>query len=203
MDRRAFSDIRHKDLQCTVSDYQTIVRVFHDRAIDDKEVLQSCRMIVNGAASFNKQCNQLGVCVRESRRSKAYERATTKELLSQVTVYENSFDSLLLKIKSRSRLVRCSVSASIEVDLLINSVKLENILGLIVLDLTTGNGRLMGNMVVSASETALESKVMRKVAQVTQKDSSSMKVAALISLAYLPANFLAVCRTHICLGLCL
>lgn len=123
MDRRAFSDIRHKDLQCTVSDYQTIARVFHDRAIDDKEVLQSCRLIINGAASFNKQGNQLGVCVEKSRCFKGYERATTKELLSQVTLYENSFDSLLSKIKSRSRLVRYSVSASIEVDLLINSVK--------------------------------------------------------------------------------
>lgn len=94
------------------------------------------------------------------------------------------------------------MSTSIELDLLISRLKLENILGLIALDLTAGNGQLMGNMVVSASETALESKVMRKVAQLTQKDSSSMKVAALISLAYLPANFLAVCRTHICLGLC-
>lgn len=59
----------------------------------------------------------------------------------------------------------------------------------------------MSNMVVSASETAVESKVMRKVAQVTQKDSSSMKVAALISLGYLPANFLAVCGTHVFLDL--
>ena len=189
-------------MQCTISDYQTIVRVFHDKAIDDKEVLQSCRLIISGAASFNKQCNQLGVNFRKSRRSKAYERAAIEELLSQVTHYENGFDSLLLKIKSRSRLVCSSVSASTGPDLLINGVKLENILGLIVLDLTAGNGHLMGSMVVSASETALESKVMRKVAQITQKDSSSMKVAALISLAYLPANFLAVCRACICLGLC-
>ena len=105
MDRQAFSNIRHRDLQCTVSDYQTIVRVFHDRAIDDKEVLQSCRLIINGAASFNKQCNQLGVCVRGSRRSKDFERAAIEELLSQVTLYENGFDSLLLKINNRSRLV--------------------------------------------------------------------------------------------------
>ena len=105
MDRRAFSNIRHKDLQCTVSDYQTIVRVFHDRAIDDKEVLQSCRSIINGAASFYKQCSRLGVCVRESRRAKAYERAAIEELLGQVTLYEAGFDSLLLKINNRSRLV--------------------------------------------------------------------------------------------------
>ena len=75
-------------------------------------------------------------------------------------------------------------------------MKLENILGLIALDLTAGNSRLMDNMAVATSETALESKVMRQVAQIAKRDSSYMKIAALISLGYLPGNFLAVRTCH-------